>query len=60
MRQRCPRLAGALVAAFGTTISPNLFFWQASQESTTLRVRGQFTLPRLWWILLQRLQTLVH
>ena len=30
----------AIVAIFGTTISPYLFFWQASQEVEELRLRG--------------------
>jgi len=30
-----------IVAVFGTTISPYLFFWQASQEVEELRLRGQ-------------------
>lgn len=30
-----------LVALLGTTISPYLFFWQASQEVEELRLKGQ-------------------
>src|SRR3982751_657930 len=30
-----------IVAVFGTTISPYLFFWQASQEVEELRLRGR-------------------
>lgn len=32
-----PRYAVAVVAVFGTTISPYLFFWQASQEANEIR-----------------------
>jgi len=32
-----PRYAVAVVAVFGTTISPYLFFWQASQEANEVR-----------------------
>jgi NRAMP (natural resistance-associated macrophage protein)-like metal ion transporter len=34
-----------LVGIFGTTISPYLFFWQASQEVEEERVRGRRTVP---------------
>ncbi len=33
----------ALVAVFGTTISPYLFFWQASSEVDEMRAAGQLT-----------------
>jgi len=33
-----PKYAVAVVAVFGTTISPYLFFWQASQEANEVRV----------------------
>lgn len=33
----------ALVAIFGTTISPYLFFWQASSEVDEMRAAGQLT-----------------
>ena len=32
-----------IVAVLGTTISPYLFFWQASQEVEELRLKGQLT-----------------
>ena len=34
---------GALVAVLGTTISPYLFFWQASQEVEEERAKGRMT-----------------
>jgi len=34
---------GTVVAIFGTTISPYLFFWQASQEVEEERARGRIT-----------------
>jgi Mn2+/Fe2+ NRAMP family transporter len=37
---------GTLVAVFGTTISPYLFFWQASQEVEEERARGRTTLAQ--------------
>ena len=33
----------AMVAIFGTTISPYLFFWQASSEVDEMRAAGKFT-----------------
>src|SRR5439155_9831556 len=36
----------ALVAVLGTTISPYLFFWQASSEVETMRAAGQVTEAR--------------
>ncbi len=36
----------ALVAVLGTTISPYLFFWQASQEVEEERARGRHTLAQ--------------
>ncbi|MEP7042081.1 MAG: divalent metal cation transporter [Dokdonella sp.] len=37
-----PKYAVAVVAVFGTTISPYLFFWQASEEANEVRVtRGR-------------------
>ena len=39
-----------LVAIAGTTISPYLFFWQASEEAEDVRVRPQRApLIRAWW-----------
>jgi NRAMP (natural resistance-associated macrophage protein)-like metal ion transporter len=36
-----PAFWTTMVAVFGTTISPYLFFWQASQEVEELRLRGR-------------------
>jgi Mn2+/Fe2+ NRAMP family transporter len=39
--QSDPAFWTMIVAVFGTTISPYLFFWQASQEVEELRLRGR-------------------
>jgi Mn2+/Fe2+ NRAMP family transporter len=39
-----PRYLAVLVGIFGTTISPYLFFWQASQEVEEERAMGRITL----------------
>jgi Mn2+/Fe2+ NRAMP family transporter len=39
-----PRVVAALVAIFGTTISPYLFFWQPSEELEEEIGRGRVTL----------------
>jgi NRAMP (natural resistance-associated macrophage protein)-like metal ion transporter len=41
-----PDAWGTLVAILGTTISPYLFFWQASQEVEEEKAKGQLTLAR--------------
>jgi NRAMP (natural resistance-associated macrophage protein)-like metal ion transporter len=39
------KYAVAVVAAFGTTISPSLFFWQAAQEVEEIRATGNDRKP---------------
>ena len=39
------KFLGILVAIFGTTISPYLFFWQASQEVEEDIAKGKKTVP---------------
>jgi Mn2+/Fe2+ NRAMP family transporter len=39
-----------LVAILGTTISPYLFFWQASQEVEEEKHAGQSTLALVAWV----------
>ena len=41
LAQRIGDYAAMVVAVLGTTISPYLFFWQASQEVEELRLRGR-------------------
>jgi Mn2+/Fe2+ NRAMP family transporter len=46
--QRDPQFWATLVAILGTTISPYLFFWQASQEVEEELAMGRLTVEQRW------------